>query len=74
MAHLTKVARGEADWIDISEIEDQLHLIAQTLRDDNLPLDYGDEPKPTSDEVEGDDRVFVEQLKIILLHLSLIHI
>ena len=68
MAHLTKVARGEVDWIDISEIEDQLHLIAQTLRDDNLPLDYGDEPKPTSDEVEGDDRVFVEQLKIILLH------
>lgn len=68
MAHLTKVARGEVDWIDMNEIEDQLHLIAQTLRDDNLPLDYGDEPKPTSDEVDGDDRVFVEQLKTILLH------
>ncbi|RAX14853.1 hypothetical protein DC347_20555 [Pseudarthrobacter sp. AG30] len=68
MVHLTKVARGEADWIDIREIEDQLHLIAQLLRDDNLPLDYDNEPEPSPDEVAGDDRVFVEQLQIILLH------
>ena len=68
MAHLTKVARGEADWIDIREIEDQLHLIAQSLRDDNLPLDYDNEPEPTSEEVASDDRVFVEQLQVILLH------
>ncbi|MBO0982096.1 ABC-three component system protein [Microbacterium sp. SD291] len=68
MEHLTKVARGEKDWIDIREIEDQLHLIAQSLRDDNLPLDYDNEPEPTSDEVAGDDRVFVEQLQLILLH------
>lgn len=68
MAHLTRVARGEADWIDIREIEDQLHLIAQSLRDDNLPLDFDNEPEPTSDEVAGDDRVFVEQLQVILLH------
>lgn len=68
MVHLSKVARGEADWIDIGEIEDQLHLIAQSLRDDSLPLDYDNEPEPTPDEVAGDDRVFVEQLQIILLH------
>lgn len=68
MAHLTRITRGEADWIDIREIEDQLHLIAQSLRNDNLPLDYNNEPEPTSDEVVGDDRVFVEQLQIILLH------
>lgn len=68
MVHLTRVARGEADWIDIREIEEQLHLIAQSLRDDNLPLDYGNEPEPTSDEVAVDDRVFVEQLQMILLH------
>lgn len=68
MAHLTRVARGEGDWIDIQEIEDQLHLIAQSLRDDNLPLDYGNEPEPTEGEVNEDDRVFVEQLKIIMLH------
>jgi len=68
MVHLTRVTRGEADWIDIREIEDQLHLIAQSLRDDNLPLDYDNEPEPTSDEVAADDRVFVEQLQMILLH------
>ncbi|MGW3282489.1 ABC-three component system protein [Nocardia rhamnosiphila] len=68
MLHLTKIARGEADWIDIQEIEDQLHLVSQSLRDDNLPLDFDTEPEPTSEAVAGDDRVFVEQLKIILLH------
>jgi hypothetical protein len=68
MTHLTRIARGEADWIDIQEIEDQLLLIAQSLRDDNLPLDYGNEPRPTQDEVDEDDRVFVEQLQLILLH------
>lgn len=68
MTHLTNVARGETDWIDIQEIEDQLHMIAQSLRDDNLPLDYGNEPEPTHDAVVEDDRVFVEQLQIILLH------
>jgi hypothetical protein len=68
MVHLTRITRGEADWIDIREIEDQLHLIAQSLRNDNLPLDYNNEPEPTPDEVAGDDRVFVEQLQIILLH------
>ncbi len=68
MGHLTKVTRGEADWIDLREIEDQLHLIAQSLRDKNLPLDYADEPEPTLDQVAEDDRVFVEQLQIILMH------
>lgn len=68
MSHLEKVARGESDWIEIWEIEAQLHHIAQSLRDDNLPLDYEDEPEPTSEQVSGDDRVFVEQLKLIMLH------
>ncbi|MGI8311720.1 ABC-three component system protein [Saccharopolyspora hattusasensis] len=68
MAHLTRIARGGIDWITMQEIEDQLHLIAQSLRDDNLPLDYGREREPTKDEVDEDDRVFVEQLKLIMLH------
>lgn len=66
--HLTSVAKGEVDWIDLTEIESQLLYIAQTLRDDNLPLDYGAEPEPTQQEVDEDDRVFVEQLKLILLN------
>lgn len=68
MVHLTRVSQGEADWIDVQEIEDQLHLIAQSLRDHNLPLDYDNAPEPTSDDVASDDRVFVEQLRMILLH------
>lgn len=68
MVHLSRVTRGEVDWIDLQEIEDRLLQIAQTLRDDNLPLDYGNEPEPTQDDVDEDDRIFVEQLKVILLH------
>jgi hypothetical protein len=61
-------ADGKSDWIDLAEIEDRLLSIAQSLRDDNLPLDYGNEPEPTKGEVDKDDRVFVEQLQLILLH------
>lgn len=68
MSHLHQIAHGEEDWIGMQEIETQLHLIAQSLRDDNLPLDFEDEPEPTSEEVSNDDRVFVEQLKLILIH------
>ncbi|MGC0274863.1 ABC-three component system protein [Pseudactinotalea sp. Z1739] len=68
MTHLTRIAQGETDWIDLEEIEQRLLHIAQTLRDDNLPLDYGDVPQPTEQELNEDDRIFVEQLRIILLH------
>lgn len=68
MKHLDIVARGESDWIEMQEIEAQLHQIAQSLRDGYLPLDYEDEPEPTSEEASHDDRVFVEQLKLIALH------
>lgn len=68
MTHLTSISQGKVDWIDIQEIEDQLLLIAQSLRDENLPLDYDNVPEPTRGEVDEDDRIFVEQLKIILLH------
>lgn len=68
LAHLDLVAGGGSDWIDLTEIEGRLLSIAQTLRDDNLPLDYADEPEPTQASVDEDDRVFVEQLKLIVLH------
>lgn len=68
MSHLDKIARGEDDWIEMQEIETRLHLIAQSLRDDNLPLDYENEPQPSSEQVRNDNRVFVEQLKLIQLH------
>ncbi len=68
MTHLTRVANGRSDWIDIEEIEGKLLQIAQSLRDDNLPLDFGAIPEPSPSEVDGDDRIFVEQLKKIMLH------
>jgi hypothetical protein len=66
--HLTRVASGAADWIEMVEVENQLHRIALSLRDENLPLDFSDLPEPTQDEVEADDRIFVEQLQLVMLH------
>lgn len=66
--HLSRVAAGGVDWIDMVEVEENLHRIAQSLRDQNLPLDYSDMPEPTQDEVNADDRIFVEQLRLIMLH------
>ncbi len=68
MKHLTRVALGEVDWIDIQEVEDQLLLIAQSLRDDSLPLDYENDAQPTQSDIDDDDRIFVEQLQVIMLH------
>lgn len=68
MNHLNIVAEGGTDWIDISEIEEQLLDIAQELRDDALPLDYTNEPRPNAQDADSDDRIFVEQLKLIMLH------
>ncbi len=68
MTHLTLVADQHSDTIEIEEIEEQLHHIAQALRDDNLPLDFGDMEMPSVGEVAEDDRVFVAQLKLIMLH------
>lgn len=68
MSHLDEITREGEGWIEMQEIETQLHLIAQSLRDDNLPLDFEYEPEPTSEQVKKDERVFVEQLELILLH------
>lgn len=68
LLHLTRITQGIEDWIDLEEIEVQLLSIAQSLRDENLPLDFSNEPQPTPGEVQKDERVFVEQLRIIMLH------
>lgn len=65
--HLSRVASGERDRISSLEVENQLHAIAQTLRDDDLPIDFYDMPMPTEGEVSEDERVFVEQLRLIAL-------
>lgn len=68
MEHLNRIARKESDWITMQEIEGRLHRIAQSLRDENLPLDYNAEPRPAQDEVDKDDRIFVQQLQLVMLH------
>ena len=65
--HLTRIAAGESDRISSSEVEDQLHMIAQTLRDNDLPIDFDDMTDPTPGEVDEDERAFVEQLRLISL-------
>lgn len=70
MEHIARVATGETDWIGMTEVEGNLHRIAESLRGDNLPLDFTDMEVPTDDEVEADDRIFVDQLRLIMLHHS----
>lgn len=65
---LMSVALGHPDPISMVEVEERVHYINASLRDDNLPLDYGDSPEPTTEEMRTDDRVFVEQLRLISLH------
>jgi hypothetical protein len=67
LAQLIEVARGEANYITSAETEDRIHLIAQSLRDDNLPIDFDDLPEPTAEEVDADTSIFVEQLRLIML-------
>lgn len=66
--HLTEVANKRADFISMGEIEATLHYISQSLRDDNLPLDFEEVAEPTADEVAMDERIFVEQLRLISWH------
>lgn len=55
MSHLSLVAEGRGDWIELTEIEGRLLSIAQSLRDDNLPLDYDNEAEPSQSAVDEDD-------------------
>jgi hypothetical protein len=52
----------------MAEVEARLLHIAQSLRDENLPLDFSNIAEPTSEDVGDDGRIFVEQLRLIMLH------
>lgn len=67
IALLDAVARGEADRIGAAELEAELHEIAETLRDENLPIDFLDMAEPTDKEVSESDRIFVAQLRLVAL-------
>lgn len=67
IAHLDAIARHQSDRIGAAEIEEQLLEIADSLRDENLPIDVLDMPQPTDEEVSESDRIFVDQLRLVAM-------
>ena len=67
IAHLDAVARHHEDRISSAELEDQLLEIADSLRDENLPIDVLDMPQPSDEEVSENDRIFVAQLRLVAM-------
>jgi hypothetical protein len=65
IAHLDAVARHQTDRITSAELEEELLEIADSLRDENLPIDVLDMPQPSDEEVSESDRIFVEQLRLV---------
>jgi len=67
IAHLDAVAKGKSDRITSAELEDRLLTIADSLRDENLPIDVLDLPAPDEQEISDDDRIFVAQLRLLTM-------
>lgn len=67
ISHLEAIARHQRDRIGAAEIEEQLLEIADSLRDESLPIDVLDMPQPTDEEVSESDRIFVEQLRLMAM-------
>lgn len=67
ITHLAAVARGEHDRIGAAELESELLEIADTLRDENLPIDVLEMAQPSDQEVSESDRIFVAQLRLVAL-------
>jgi hypothetical protein len=67
IAHLDAVARGAHDRITAAEIEQQLLEIAESLRDENLPIDVLDMIQPSEQDVAENDRIFVAQLRLVAM-------
>lgn len=65
--HLDAVARGVSDRITAGELEDQLLELADSLRDENLPIDVLDMAEPSDQEVSEDDRIFIAQLRLVAM-------
>jgi hypothetical protein len=65
--HLLGVAAGEQDTIASEEVDRQLAELRDQFTSGNLPIDFGDLPGPSDDEAEADARLFVEQLRLIML-------
>ena len=65
--HLTEVASGVRSRISLGEIENQIHVISRSLRDDDLPIDFDGIDEPGLQAASSDARVFVQQLRLISL-------
>lgn len=67
IAHLDAIAKGYEDQIGVAELESELLELADTLRDENLPIDVLDMAEPTDQEVSESDRIFIAQLRLVAL-------
>jgi hypothetical protein len=67
MEHLTRVAHGGRGRISMAEVESQLYSFAQSLRDEDLPIDYEDMERPDEAAVDEDTSIFIEQLRLIAM-------
>jgi hypothetical protein len=67
IAHLDAVAHQHGDRITSAELEEQLLEIADSLRDENLPIDVLDMSEPSDEEVSESHRIFVTQLRLVAM-------
>jgi hypothetical protein len=65
--HLVEVALGKHPTIELVEVETKMADLRDQLAADNLPIDFEALPEPTDEEVAGDQRAFVMQLRLISL-------
>ncbi len=67
LEHLAVVALGKTDLLTAGELETELHELAESLQDHNLPIDVLDMQAPTDAEIAEDNRIFVAQLVLVAM-------
>jgi hypothetical protein len=65
--HLIELASGGHPRISVLEVDNRIADLRDQLSPGNLPIDLGDMPAPSDDDVAADQRTFVMQLRLIAL-------
>ncbi|MCL6572884.1 MAG: hypothetical protein K6T88_14570 [Bacillus sp. (in: Bacteria)] len=64
---IRQLTNNNKDTISYIELATQINNISETFRQDNLPIDYFDSITPSESELQENERVFIKQLRLILL-------
>ncbi|HEY3380009.1 MAG TPA: ABC-three component system protein [Armatimonadota bacterium] len=64
LKHLTREYQGS---ILFQELQDQVHLVQEQFQPENLPIDFSSIPDIAEDQLPEEERIFVEQLRLILV-------